>query len=250
MDTKVYEMEAQVEASHWWHTGRRKLFRSIINDLDINKRTEVLDVGTSTGTNLRLLNDMGFEHVTGLDNNLDAIRYCAEKGLGEVRHGDVVDLPFSEESFSLVLATDIIEHIDDDTRAIHELARVMTPGGKLLITVPTFMALWGHNDDMSHHKRRYTGSEIRILTNLAGLRIVNNFYFNFLLFIPIWAVRQLVRRYAVNRPLELEMNSSIINRVFYWIFSCDVKIAPYLHFPFGVSYLILCEKPNLVSEKT
>ena len=249
MDPKMYEMEAQSEASHWWFLCRRKLFRAMINGLGSSPTMKVLDVGTSTGTNLRLLRGMGFEDVTGIDSNQDAIRYCAEKGFGNVMQGDVLDLPILDDTFDLVLATDIIEHIDNDTLAICELTRVLKPGGKLLITVPTFMALWGHNDDMSHHKRRYTGEQISKLALSAGLKIVRRFYFNFLLFLPIWAVRQLVRRLVTEPTSEMKMNSPVINWALFWIFSLDVMLAPILHPPFGVSYLIVCEKLNTDGDK-
>ena len=157
----------------------------MINDLVPAPSWKVLDVGTSTGTNLRLLISMGFEDVTGLDLNPEAIRFCAEKGLGDVKLGDIESLPFENETFDLVLATDIIEHVDDDARAVRELHRVLAPGGKLLITVPTFKALWGHNDDTSHHKRRYVATEVLTLIKSAGLHIRRNFYFNFLLFLPM-----------------------------------------------------------------
>lgn len=245
----MYEMEAQAEASHWWFVCRRKLFRKMINGFTLNRTAKALDVGTSTGTNLRLLHDMGLENVTGLDFNLDAIRYCAEKGLGNVEHGDVLNLPFSDGTFDLVLATDILEHIEDDALAVHELTRVLVPGGKLLVTVPTFIALWGVNDDMSHHKRRYVRGEICELILSADLRIVRQFYFNFFLFLPIWIVRQLVRRMPIKPPSEIKMNSPVINKVLLWIFSLDVRLAPIIHPPFGVSYLIICEKPSHTEAK-
>ena len=52
MDLQQYEIEAKVEATHWWYVGRRKLFRMIINNLDAGRSGKVLDVGTSTGGNV------------------------------------------------------------------------------------------------------------------------------------------------------------------------------------------------------
>src|SRR3954468_5583076 len=123
MDSAVYEAEATVEQTHWWFVGRRKLFARIIGKLSVEADEPVLDVGTSTGTNLRLLRELGFSDVTGLDMSEDAVRFCDEKGLGSVRLGDVTKMPFPDETFSLVLATDIIEHVDDDDVAISELRR-------------------------------------------------------------------------------------------------------------------------------
>src|SRR6266480_4269479 len=142
MDATAYALEAEAEATHWWFTGRRRLFAREIDKTGLSRTSRVLDVGTSTGANLRLLRDLGFRAVDGLDFSQDAIRYCREKGLGLVRLGDVCGMPFVNGSFDLVLATDIIEHVDDDLKALREIGRVLRPGGKVLITVPAFPILW------------------------------------------------------------------------------------------------------------
>src|SRR6516225_8415056 len=106
MEIATYAIEAEVEATHWWFAGRRRLFAREINKTGLPRTSRILDVGTSTGSNLRLLRDLGFHAVDGLDFNQEAIRYCREKGFGPVRHGDVSNMPFANGSFDLVLATD------------------------------------------------------------------------------------------------------------------------------------------------
>ena len=81
MDYSTYEVEAQVEATHWWFVGRRKLFSQIIKTFDLPNDASVLDIGTSTGTNLRMLRELGYHNVRGLDLHDEAIRWCADKGL-------------------------------------------------------------------------------------------------------------------------------------------------------------------------
>ena len=245
MDPQAYAIEAAIEAEHWWFEGRRRLFCRIIRDIGATPDWAVLDVGTSTGTNLRMLRDMGFERVTGVDNSESAIEFCRSKGFGPVRLGDAQDLPFDTESFDLVLATDIIEHVPDDARAMDELARLLKPGGTALITVPAFMALWGHNDDTAHHRRRYRLRDVTVLARTAGLEIRRDFYFNFLLFVPIWLVRTAMR--LVTRdggPPENEINSPVVNEILKRIFALDVRLAPALRPPFGVSALVLATKPG------
>lgn len=155
MDTSTYDIEAAVEAGHWWFVGRRRLLADMLARHRLSTDLRVLDIGTSTGTNLRLLRDLGFHNRTGLDPSADAIRWCAEKGLGAVIQGDVCALPFDDGAFDLVFATDVIEHVDDDTRAMFEIARVLAPGGTVVLTVPAFPSLWGLQDDVSQHRRRY-----------------------------------------------------------------------------------------------
>jgi ubiquinone/menaquinone biosynthesis C-methylase UbiE len=146
MEAETYTAEAAAEPTHWWFVGRRRLFGRELVRQAVAIDARVLDIGTSTGANLRMLRDLGFHQVTGLDKSDDAIRFCDEKGLGHVEKGDVCALPFPDSNFDLVLATDIIEHVDDDDRALMEIARVLKPGGRLLVTAPAFQSLWGLQD--------------------------------------------------------------------------------------------------------
>ena len=94
MDTAAYAVEAEVEETHWWFLGRRRLLGREIAGLGLSKDAAILDVGTSTGSNLRMLTQLGYRRVVGLDLSDEAIRFCAEKGLGAVRHGDICDMRY------------------------------------------------------------------------------------------------------------------------------------------------------------
>ena len=155
MEVSAYAAEAAVEVSHWWFVARRALFSSIIRSRGIPREAPTLDIGTSTGSNLRLLRDLNYSNVIGVDTSDVAIRFCAEKGLGRVRQADVCQLPFPSNMFHLVFVTDVLEHVEDDRRALSEVARVLAPGGAAIITVPAFQCLWGRQDDVACHKRRY-----------------------------------------------------------------------------------------------
>jgi SAM-dependent methyltransferase len=242
MERATYAAEAVAEQTHWWFVGRRALFRRLIERFVGDKGARVLDVGTSTGTNLRMLVEMGYADVTGLDMSDDAIRFCAEKGLPPVRQGDITAMPFDHESFDLVLATDVVEHVDDDARAVSEIERVLAPGGLALFTVPAFQSLWGLQDEVSHHKRRYRRAGFRRLVEGAGLEILEQFYFNYLLFAPIWLARRLLPLVAPKTKSEADLNPPLVNALLLPLMHFDVATAPRLRPPFGVSYLVLARK--------
>ena len=210
MDTAAYAVEAEVEETHWWFLGRRRLLGREIAGLGLSKDAAILDVGTSTGSNLRMLTQLGYRHVVGLDLSDEAIRFCAEKGLGAVRHGDICDIPFDDGSLDLVFATDIIEHVEDDSLALHEIARVLVPGGSALITVPAFQSLWGLQDDVSRSFRRYRLQALRNAVEAAGLRPVRCFHFNYFLFGPIWLARQIIRVFKIEISSESQVNTPLL----------------------------------------
>lgn len=242
MDTLAYEVEAEVEKTHWWFVGRRKLLARIVNDLGVPRNARVLDVGTSTGTNLRLLAELGFTRFEGLDAADEAVRWCAQKALGKVTKGDVCQMPFADATFDLVLATDIVEHVDDDMRALAEIRRVLKPGAAAVITVPAFQFLWGLQDEVAHHKRRYRGREILERISASGLHCSNSFYFNYILFVPILLARHAIRLLGVRLESENQLNNPFINSVLSKVFAFDVRSAPLLRPPFGVSFLAVVHK--------
>jgi SAM-dependent methyltransferase len=248
MEYSTYEVEAQVEAKHWWFIGRRKLFGEIIKRLKLPISANILDIGTSTGTNLRMLRDLGFKNVRGMDLNNEAIRWCFEKGLGQVDRGDICNIPYLSNTYDLVLATDIIEHVDDDLAALSEINRILKPNGFALISVPAFQSLWGLQDTVSHHKRRYRKSELIQKLDSAQLLVTECFYFNYLLFIPIYVIRQLIRIFDIRLKSENELNPSWVNAILLRVFLLDVLTAKRIKPKFGVSILALAARSELISK--
>jgi SAM-dependent methyltransferase len=245
MESGVYAVEAEVEATHWWFAGRRGIFAREIARLSLARDGAVLDIGSGTGANLRLLRDLGFRNATGLDASAEAIRYCGEKGLGPVRCGDAERLPFADRQFDLVLATDVIEHVGDDLAALREIRRVLSPRGAALLTVPAFPSLWGLQDEVGGHKRRYRMSALLDLHRRAGLVPGRHYHFNYLLFAPIWLARRAIELLGVRLRSENELNAPVLNWILEQIFHLDGLTAPLLRPPFGVSALVVAtpERP-------
>ena len=216
----------------------------MIDEFGISLDANILDLGTSTGTNLRLLKNMGFTHYQGLDFSDEAIRWCAEKELGYVQKGDICNIPFNSAEFSLVLATDIIEHVDDDMLALKEIKRILKPDGVAIITVPAFQFLWGHQDIVSHHKRRYLINEVRKKLGKAGLNCEEIFYFNYFMFLPIWLARMLIRLFHINVVSENQINSPLLNSIMTKAFMLDIWSARKIRPPFGVSILAIVRPFN------
>lgn len=243
METSALALEARIEADHWWFRGRRRLLGSLIRELGLASTPRVLDVGCGAGANLRLLSDLGLPSVMGLDPNRSSIRFCREKELGEIEQGKLEQLPFAAESFDLVLATDVLEHIDEDRLAVEEIRRVLRPGGTVLFTVPAFPGLWGLQDEISHHNRRYRRAPFLEILRKGGLEVDRSFYFNTILFAPIWLVRQILRLLPGVVENENEINNRWMNAILARIFALDVALAPRLKPGFGVSLLAVARRP-------
>jgi len=156
MEKGSYEVEWRLNRFHWWFVGRRRLIRSLLSRLDIRRDSTVLDIGCGVGSNLSLLRLMGF-NVIGIDSEIYALS-LARKNVSAVPlvNGDLVRLPILTNSIGLIVATDVLEHLGNDTLGLQEIYRTLERGGKVLITVPAFNFLWGIQDDVSKHQRRYS----------------------------------------------------------------------------------------------
>jgi SAM-dependent methyltransferase len=93
------------------------------------------------------------------DVSTPALEKLRARGASAV-FGPITELPFADASFELVCALDVVEHVEDDERALSELARVSAAGATLLVSVPLFASRWTAFDDLVGHRRRYEPDEI------------------------------------------------------------------------------------------
>ena len=150
MQQHTYAIMDRVEDSHWWFVGRRAILESfmrrIVERLNagdagvVQRDLRILDVGCGTGANLEMLSEFG--RAEGVDVSDDALEFCRRKGLS-VQKGLAETLPYTDETFDITTALDVVEHLDDDIAGLKEMHRVTKTGGRSLIFVPAFMWLWG-----------------------------------------------------------------------------------------------------------
>jgi SAM-dependent methyltransferase len=247
VENAAFAAEAEAEKYHWWFVGRRHLFARELEKANLRRDARIIDIGTSTGSTLRMLRDLGYSRVTGIDPSDEAISYCASKGLGRVAKGSLANLEFDDDSFDFVFATDVLEHVENDLRGLQEICRVLSPGCQALITVPAFRMLWGLQDRQALHKRRYRKKPLLDLVSAAGLHPIKAYYFNYLLFLPILLARRIIDVMGLKLSSENEINSAVLNAILNLVFQFDVRTAPVVRPPFGVSILVVATKSVAVT---
>lgn len=245
MGAKYYGEYAQIEAVHWWFESPRAIFGTLLRQLPLAPDALLLDLGCGTGANLNLLSRYG--RVNGLDRGAAAARYARNRTQVPVLRGDVRSLPVRSSTVDLVTAFDLIEHIDDDRACVGEMARVLRPGGHVLVTVPAFPWMWGRQDVISHHKRRYRARDFAQLFVMAGLRIRRLTYLNTFLF-PVVAAVRLARRVFPEKNTELMSDFSMtkpgrVNDLLAKLFSLEAPLIARVNLPLGVSLLCVAERP-------
>lgn len=234
----TYPILFRVEQSHWWHIGRRRILAGFVEEICrgvTDRRPRILDVGCGTGANLLMLSKYG--DAEGVDVSEDALAFCRERGLDKVKLGAGEELPYEDGTFDLVTAFDVVEHMDDDLAGLREMRRVLRPGGRVLLFVPAFMFLWGLQDDVSHHRRRYRMSELRRVLEEAGFEIERTTYANITFFLPILLMRKLMRFTGIKAESENNINVSALNGVLGRMLGAESLILKFMNLPFGVSGL-------------
>ena len=241
----TYRILYDVEETHWWHRGRRRIIESFVKEICRSfkdRKPRILDVGCGTGGNLTLLSKFG--DAEGVDVSPEALDFCRQRGLQNVRLGAAEKLPYEDGTFDLVTALDVVEHIDDDVAGLREFRRVLKPDGRILLFVPTFMFLWGVQDDVSHHRRRYRLPELRRAVETAGFVVERMTYANITFFLPILLGRKLMSITGLRTESENNINVPALNGVFGSIFGAESAALRYLNFPFGVSGLCVARVRN------
>ena len=143
--------------------------------------------------------------------------------------------------YRLIVALDVLEHIDDPRPVVSELARRLAPGGWFVATVPAFQSLWTAHDDLNHHKRRYRLAELEALLSEPGMEIVESRYFFSWLAILKWVVARVER---VVRPTSkppavpfgpFNAAALTVSRIEQWLLGDS-------HPPFGSSALVVARR--------
>lgn len=242
MERVFYPRYYELEGRHWWFVGRRAIFVELLRKR-LHGRTDVraLDFGCGTGTFLEQLDAFGTAN--GVDGDIDAVRFCHERGRAHVRHVPAGEaLPFADGTFDLVTSLDVLEHIDDDVAAVRELHRILRRDGVLLVAVPAFAFLWGDQDEISHHRRRYTAGTLRGVLERGGFTVEHVSYFNTVLFPVIAAVRLARRAVRAPRPdrTDFDTGPSAANGLLARLFAAEAHgVMRRRGLPVGVSVLAL-----------
>lgn len=164
--------------THEWGTApefvgpRHALRERLLLDLFLSAHPgrRVLNVGAGQGSFTRLLEHDGFD-VVSTDVSEAAVTVCRQRVRGAVQLADMTDLPFEDGSFDAVVAGEVLEHIEEDSTAVAEAARVLRAGGVLAISVPAHPEWFGASDRWAGHVRRYTRESLTRAIAGAGLAL-------------------------------------------------------------------------------
>jgi len=246
MQPNEYATMFRIEETHWWYGAlHRLIFQTLESDLPDWSDKKILDVGCGTGAILKQLGNP--DKNVGIDLALEAISFCQERGLNNVRQGDIGALPFADASFDAVICSSVLYHqwVGDIEGAVREMHRVLRPGGVMLINVPAFPFLRSAHDEAVMTARRFRKAEIRQLLLAQSFEIRRLTYWTTFLF-PLAVVARTLRGSKMGRDFESAANS-FTNRFFSQIMTIELELLKKISLPFGVALLAVARKTGRLS---
>lgn len=220
----------RLESWHFWFVSRRELVASLLRR-HVRAGETLLDAGCGTGANLALAGDA--VRKLGIDIHIEELT----RGMLQ---GDAQSLPLQSSSVDVVLALDVLEHVDDDAM-LAEVARVLRRGGRLIATVPAVRALWSVRDEAAGHRRRYSRTMVRALLTRHGFRIRELRGFQFVL-LPLVLLSRVTRRNSVAARDFEDAPPRWLNRVLLAINRIELHLPRFLQPPVGSSLALVAVK--------
>jgi len=242
MERAVYGRIRELEQTHWWFCGRRRIIAGLLADLDLEPppSAQVLEVGCGPGGNLEMLRPFGA--VRALEPDGEARDHAAARSGLEVAQGALPDnVIFAPRSFDLICAFDVIEHVNDDAASVKALAELIRPPGFLVATVPAYGWMWSLHDEAHHHKRRYGRKGFEALFEAAGLTVIRASHFNTLLF-PLVLLVRIAKRLLGTAREDDRMPPAWLNRILGKVFAAERGWVRGVGLPFGLSIVVIARK--------
>jgi len=241
MNPAFAEQYGEFETWHWWFRGRIRILSTVLRrELGLQPLARITSVGCGPLSGLDWLVPFLAPdgRVIGVDADLRHARGAPDRCLAVAGSAEAV--PLRDASCDLVLALDVLEHLDDDAAGLRECVRVLRPHGLIVVTVPALPSLWGAQDVVSQHRRRYTRATLRDAFGRAGLSPAGLTYFNSLLFPAIAAIRWTRRLWPPAGPVRSDFENSrvgLANRLLAATFGAESHLVGRVPFPLGTSLL-------------
>ena len=199
MDRSAYQRHLDVDRSHFWRAAKRELLRDLLTDIGPPERKlRLLDIGGASSLYPTVLAEWG--SVTVIEPDGECVE-TAKAVLGtDIRQGSLPDDLGVEGPFDVISMLDVLEHIEHDQRALEVVRSLMTPDGRLIMTVPALPALYSDHDRALHHFRRYTQRTLTEALEGAGLRPQRISYWTSLLLPLVAAQRSVSKARSALRP--------------------------------------------------
>lgn len=202
MNPGEYAALTSHEDGLWWFRGMRRLTDLLLDRYCQSSRgARVLDAGCGTGYDAKRITTKRGWSITPVDLSPVAARLARGRGLRPAI-ADICRLPFGGDSFDGLISLDVLVHLgpEEQDAAIAEFARVIKPGGWVLVRASALEVLRSKHSEWVGERHRVRRRELRARIEAAGLRVKRATYANTLL-LPVALAKFRVWEPLVRAPV-------------------------------------------------
>ena len=231
--------------SHFWYHGFRRFIEPVLDGV-ARGRTDlrIIDCGCGVGQNLPMLarygRPVGFE--------LEPLAAASGHEFGRhIACADITRIPFPDNVFDLAVSFDVFQVLEPDVAAAREMARIVRPGGHVVLTLAAFDILSGDHAEVWSECRRYTPRSARELVESAGLtveRVSFAFASLFPLMLTVRTTQRLLRPFR-NGPshADIDVPWGPINTALMVLLDGEAALSRHIEMPIGTSLIVVARKP-------
>jgi SAM-dependent methyltransferase len=244
---RLLELTYRAEQSHFWFRGFRQYMRLLLARATAGVASpRILDCGCGTGSNLEMLRPYG--NALGFDLNGVGVQFAHEHG-HRVAQASIGAIPFQSGIFDVVTSFDVFQTLPDEVEphAITEMARVLKPGGRMVLNVAALEIFHGKHSVLSEETRRYTPTRLRTLVVGAGFEIERLSFVHFSLMPLLLPTRIWHRLTAPDQGVaagefEITVPPAPINAALTLLVSIEAQALRVINMPIGSSLMCLARK--------
>ena len=153
---------------------------------------------------------------------------------------DILQNPFSRNICDYLIMLNVLEHIEEDEKALNESYKLLNHGGTLIIEVPAGKFLYDEYDKKLLHYRRYSSNEIRKKILKAGFKIQSETYLGFFCF-PLFSIVKIINKFLKTKNIVDKQTKLSNNFLLNILFKIEMRLK-WIRFPFGIRKVICAKK--------
>jgi SAM-dependent methyltransferase len=211
----------------------------------------IMDIGCSSGAMLKLLlREFRDTSILGADYVRGPLDVLAGRLSGvPLLQFDLTACPLPDGSLDGIVLLNVLEHIEEDDAALAQIARILKPGGIVIIEVPAGPNLYDIYDRQLLHHRRYRMQELIEKVSRQGLRVLMRSHLGFFLYPAFWVAKKRGRRFLtaeqeIQRAIVArQISSARTNPLLYRVMDLEAKLRSRIYYPFGIRCLLTCQRP-------